>query len=59
MSKIKCKLCEGRDDVVKFLNELKDKGHNLSMNLLSITQDRMFYTIFYNDVFDGRGNGDL
>lgn len=59
MSKIKCELCEGRDDVVKFLNELKDKGHNLSMNLLSITQDRMFYTIFYNDVFDGSGNGDL
>lgn len=52
MSKIKYKLCEGEDEVVKFLNELKDKGHNLSMNLLSITQDRMFYTIFYNDVFD-------
>lgn len=59
MSKIKYKLCEGKDETVKFLNELKDKGHNLSMNLLSITQDRMFYTIFYNDVFDGRGNGNL
>lgn len=59
MSKIKCELFEGRDDVMKFLNELKDKGHNLSMNLLSITQDRMHYTIFYNDVFDGRGNGNL
>ena len=59
MSKIKYKLCEGKDETVKFLNELKDKGHNLSMNLLSITQDRMFYTIFYNDVFDERGNGNL
>ena len=29
------------------------------MNLLSITQDRDIYTIFYNDVFDGRGNGNL
>lgn len=54
MSKIKCKLCEGRDNVVKFLNELKEKGHNLSMNLLSITQDGMYYTIFYKDVFDER-----
>ena len=59
MSKIKCELCDGQDEAVKFLNELKDKGHNLSMNLLSITQDRMYYTIFYNDVFDGRGNGNL
>lgn len=59
MSKIKCKLCEGSDDATKFLNELKKNGHNLSMNLLSITQDRMFYTIFYNDVFEGRGNGNL
>ena len=59
MSKIKYKLCENRDETVKFLNELKNEGHNLSMNLLSITQDRMYYTIFYNDVFDGRGNGNL
>ena len=58
MSKIKYELCEGRDDVVKFLNELKEKGHNLSMNLLSITQGK-YYTIFYNDVFDGKGNGNL
>jgi len=52
MSKIKCKLCTGEDDVVKFLNGLKEKGHNLSMNLLAITQDRTWYTIFYNDVFE-------
>lgn len=45
---------------IKHLIEtIKEKGHNLSMNLLSITQDRMYYTIFYNDVFDGRGNGNL
>lgn len=59
MPKIKCELCDGHNEVVKFLNELKDEGHNLSMNLLSITQDRTIYTIFYNDVFDGRGNGNL
>jgi len=60
MAKIKCKLCEERDDVVDFLNKLKEKGHNLSMNLLSITQDGPHYTVFYNDVFDGRkNNGNL
>ena len=59
MAKIKNILCEGREETTKALNELKEKGHNLSINLLSITQDRMFYTIFYIDVFDNRGNGDL
>ena len=52
MSKIKCELCDGQDEAIKFLNELKEKGHNLSMNLLAITQDRTWYTIFYNDVFE-------
>ena len=52
MSKIKCILCDGHKEATEALNELKKKGHNLSMNLLSITQDRMYYTIFYNDVFD-------
>ena len=52
MSKIKCILCDGDKEATETLNELKEKGHNLSMNLLSITQDRMYYTIFYNDVFD-------
>lgn len=59
MSKVKCKLCHDMEETTKFLNELKDNGHNLSMNLLSITQDKTFYTVFYNDVFDGRGNGNL
>lgn len=59
MSKVKCKLCHDMEETTKFLNELKDNGHNLSMNLLSITQDKNLYTIFYNDVFDGRGNGNL
>lgn len=53
MSKVKCQLCDGRDEVTNFLNELESKGHNLSTNLLSITQDRMYYTIFYIDIFDG------
>ena len=52
MSRVKCKLCEGRDEVTIFLNKLKSEGNNLSMNLLSITQDRMYYTIFYIDIFD-------
>ena len=59
MSKIKCILCDGHEETAKTLNELKEEGHNLSMNLLSITQDRDIYTIFYNDVFDRRGNGNL
>jgi hypothetical protein len=59
MSKIKYILCDGHEETAKTLNELKEEGHNLSMNLLSITQDRDIYTIFYNDVFDGRGNGNL
>jgi hypothetical protein len=52
MSKIKCILCDGHKKATEALNELKEEGHDLSVNLLSITQDRMFYTIFYNDVFD-------
>ena len=59
MPKIKCILCDGHEEATEALNELKEKGHNLSMNLLSITQGRMYYTIFYIDVFDGRGNGNL
>lgn len=59
MSKIKCIVCDGHEETTKALNELKEEGHNLSMNLLSITEDRGIYTIFYNDIFDGRGNGNL
>ena len=59
MSKIKCILCDGHEETTQALNELKEEGHNLSMNLLSITQDRTLYTIFYNDVFDRRDNGNL
>lgn len=58
MSKIKCILCDGHEETTKVLNELNEE-HNLSMNLLSITQDRGIYTIFYKDVFDGIGNGNL
>ena len=54
MGKIKCILCDGHEETTKTLNELKEEGHDLSTNLLSITQDRMYYTIFYNDIFDGR-----
>lgn len=59
MAKIKCILCDGHKETTKALNELKEKGHDLSVNLLSITQDRTLYTIFYNDVFDGRDSGNL
>lgn len=53
MSRVKCKVCDGELEATIFLNELKSKGHNLSKTLLSITQDRMYYTIFYIDIFDG------
>jgi hypothetical protein len=59
MAKIKCILCDGHKETTEALNELKEEGHNLSVNLLAITQDRTLYTIFYNDVFDRRNNGDL
>lgn len=59
MAKIKCILCDGYKETTEALNELKEEGHNLSVNLLAITQDRTLYTIFYNDVFDRRNNGDL
>lgn len=52
MSKVKCQLCEGREETTDFLNKLKEKGFNLSNTVLSITQDRMYYSIFYNDIFD-------
>ena len=52
MSKIKSILCAGDKETTDVLNELKKKGHNLSMNIISITQDMGIYTIFYNDIFD-------
>ena len=33
-------LCDGHKETTKALNELKEEGHDLSVNLLSITQDR-------------------
>lgn len=59
MSKIKCILCDGYEETTEALNKLKEEGHNLRMNLLSITQDKASYKIFYNDVFDGRSSGNL
>ena len=58
MSKIKCIICDGHEETTKVLNELNEE-HNLSMNLLSITEDRGIYTIFYKDVYDERDNGNL
>jgi len=58
MSKIKCILCDGHKETVKALNALNEE-HNLTRNLLAITQDRTIYTIFYNDVYDERDNGNL
>ena len=37
-------------DVCEFLNNLKHKGSNLSMNIIGITESFGKYTIFYNDI---------
>lgn len=44
---IKSILCNCRDEATEKLNELEKKGYNLAMCILSITQDRGYYTIFY------------
>ena len=44
---VKCILCDGRDEVTEKLNELENKGYNLIMNIIGISQDRGYYTIFY------------
>ena len=49
---VKCKYISGRDNVCSFLNDLQRKGSNVSMNIISITQDGSCYTIFYIDIFD-------
>ena len=35
--------------VCDFLNELNDKGYDLSKDIIAITEDRGYYTIFYNE----------
>ena len=48
--KIKTKLCEGREELEKFLNEELDyKGLRQENVILGITQDRMYYTVIYKD----------
>jgi len=48
--KIKTQLCEGRDELEKFLNEELDyKGFRPEIIILGITQDRIYYTVVYKD----------
>ena len=44
---IKSILCDSRYEVAEKLNELEEKGYNLTMNIIGISQDRGNYTIFY------------
>ena len=41
------KYCKGPKETVDFLNELENKGYNVSMNVVSITQENDYYTVFY------------
>ena len=48
--KIKIELCDGKDELEKFLNEDIDyKGLRPENVILGITQDRMYYTVVYKD----------
>lgn len=38
--------------VCNFLNELNDKGYDLSKDIIAITEDRGYYTIFYNEKYN-------
>ena len=44
------KRCNDEYDVCEFLDKLKNKGSNLSMNIIGITESMGIYTIFYNDI---------
>lgn len=34
--------------VTEFLNELKEKGYDLSKDIIGITEDKGYYTIYYD-----------
>lgn len=49
--KIKTQLCDGIKELEHFLN-LKMGHLKHSENIISITQDRMYYTVIYKDFSD-------
>ena len=49
--KIKIKLCDGKEELEKFLNnDIDFKGYRQENVILGITQDRMYYTVIYKDL---------
>lgn len=48
--KIKTQLCDGKEELEKFLNEELDyNGLRPEYVILGITQNRMYYTVIYKD----------
>ena len=41
------KYCKGPKETTDFLNSLEEKGYNVIMNVISITQENDYYTVFY------------
>lgn len=41
-------VCDGKDQVCKFLENMLKLGYNPKMQVISITQYNNFYTIFYD-----------
>ena len=51
--KIKATICEGTKELEEFLNnEIDYCGFRQENVILSITQDRMYYTVVYKDFKD-------
>lgn len=49
--KIKIELCDGKEELEKFLNnDIDYKGYRPENVILGITQDRMYYTVIYKDL---------
>ena len=44
---IRHKYCKGPKETTDFLNSLEEKGYNVKMNVVSITQANDYYTVFY------------
>lgn len=41
------KYCKGPKETTDFLNSLEKKGYNVRMNVVFITQENDYYTVFY------------
>ena len=43
----KATICDGRNQVCKFLENMTKLGYNPKMQVMGITEDRGIFTIFY------------